>query len=74
MPLTSTKTPEGAAYVTRYDFGATYIYVGTAAVGTTVDSSAWSVKRITLDSVGNPIITAFAFNVCWDDRATTSYY
>jgi hypothetical protein len=57
-PLSVNVVSGGASSILKvlYDIGVTEIYVGTAPQGTTTSSSAWTIKKITLDVDGNPII------------------
>ncbi len=58
----------------RLDDGATYLYVGKAAMGSATSSAVWQIQRIT--QADTTVIWAdgdAAFNNVWDNRASLSY-
>ena len=64
-------------YISRYDIGATAIYVGHAVSGAATSAAKWYIKKITLSS-GNPTASErvggiIKFNQVWDDRASLTY-
>jgi len=60
---------------TLYDFAPLAIYVGSAPLGTLTSAAAWTIKRITLDTGGNPTDTTWTAirSAVWDDHLTESY-
>lgn len=61
-------------YLCRSDHDGTYLYIGTAAVGTAESAAAWTIKR-QLFSGTSTITTTTATGVAWTDRLepTTTY-
>ena len=64
-------------YITRYDIGATAIYIGHAVSGAATSAAKWYIKKITLSS-GNPTASErvggiIKFDQIWDNRASLSY-
>lgn len=58
----------------RLDDGATYLYVGKAAIGTATSAASWQICRIT--QADTTVVWAdgdASFNNVWDDRASLSY-
>jgi len=60
---------------TLYDFAPLAIYVGSAPLGTLTSAAAWTIKRITLDTGGNPTDTKWTDirSAIWDNRVGTTY-
>lgn len=58
-----------------YDFTASAIYVGAAPAGAATSQASWTIKKIGLDSGGNPTSTKWteAYVATWDDRTTEVY-
>jgi hypothetical protein len=58
-----------------YDFTATAIYVGAAPRGAATSASSWTIKKIGLDTAGNPTYTKWTDygSVAWDNRTTETY-
>lgn len=58
-----------------YDFTPSAIYVGSAPLGALTSAAAWTIKRIELDTAGNPISTTWTAirSAIWDDHLTESY-
>ena len=67
--------PDDGRAVKRFDIGASTIYVGEAASGSTTSAAVWTIKKIVLDGSGNPTsitMTAIRSGV-WDNRMTETY-
>lgn len=60
---------------TQYDTGSSTInYIGTALSGTATSAAAWTIKKITFDSSGNPASVLWSNNTAiWDNRGIESY-
>ena len=58
-----------------YDFTSSAIYVGSAPLGALTSAAAWTIKRIELDTAGNPTTTMWTDirSAVWDDHLTESY-
>ena len=67
--------PDDGRLKSTYDFTPTAIYVGSASLGALTSAAAWTIKRIGLDTAGNPTTTMWTDirSGVWDDRLTESY-
>lgn len=79
-PLTDAELRASTVYVAspplaiRLDDGATYLYVGKAAVGTLNGDSVWQIQRITqADTTVEWADGDADFDNVWDNRASLSY-
>jgi hypothetical protein len=74
---TSGGTVTAAATIKRYDIQGSVIYIGDAQPGSSSASPAWRIRRISMDSSGNPETSLLAgvgaANQVWDNRASLSY-
>lgn len=64
-----------AAYATRIDEGATYMYLGYASPGADESAAVWRIGRFTLANVSGMMWADgdVAFDNVWDDRASLVY-
>lgn len=72
-------TPSIGYILVRYDFGTLStdpIYVGYSVPGTSQASASWTIKRITLDSGGNPQKEEWTvrWTAIWDNRSSETYF
>jgi hypothetical protein len=59
-----------------YEFGSTVIYIGYSEFGTTTSGSGWTIKKVTLDALENPILETWTAveSAIWDNRTTEFYF
>lgn len=63
--------------ISRFDLGGTsFIYTGSAQVGTLDSEAGWTIKRFELDTDGNVIDKKITQQnaAIWDDRVTETYF
>jgi len=56
-----------------YDGSNNYLYTGLALQGTATSSAGWTIRRTTLNAVGEVTATGTKTNGIWNDRATETY-
>jgi hypothetical protein len=60
-------------YQQRYDMGTGTIYIGYADRGIASSSPVWTIKRIYMNSSGDPFIAQWATTSSWDSRVGLTY-
>ncbi len=60
-----------------FDIQPTVIYVGISGIGVSTSEASWKIKKVILDSSGNPTSTKFAgdggFSQIWNNRTSLTY-
>lgn len=59
----------------RFDIGSSTIFVGEAAKGAAASAAVWTIKKISLDSAGNPTQVQWSADrsAVWNNRTTENY-
>lgn len=67
--------PSAANVQQRFDIGSSSIFVGEAAQGAAASSAVWTIKKVTLDSSGNPTQVQWSADrsAVWNNRTTETY-